>query len=258
MNGSMAAEGSDGNRLPLMLVPGTLCDARLWSPQIEALGHEVDTYVPRLGASDDMDALARDLLDQAPWPRFNLAGLSMGGILAMSMVRQASERIERLALFNTNPFAEVEERRIQRAADIHQAEEMGLERYAREVLAPLYPAQGQEPSPEHTELVVKMARGQGLETFRRQSLALRDRADASQWLGAVRQPTLVLCGDGDRLCPVSRHTWLADHIPDARLVVLEGVGHLSTLQAPLAVNHALMQWLGRPAGEDAAPAKASS
>lgn len=232
-------------RQPLLLIPGTLCDERLWAPQVEALEGRADIRVPRLDASDDLEALARDILDQAPWPRFSVAGLSMGGILALALMRLAPERIERLALLDTNPFAEAPERRAQRVDDIAQAETLGMARYAGEVLAPLYPAEGAAVDPEHSALVVAMAERGGLETFRRQAIALRDRPDGSAALASISVPTLVLCGDGDRLCPVSRHTYLADHIPGAELVILEGVGHLSTLQAPEAVTQALAHWLER-------------
>ncbi|MFG6177975.1 alpha/beta fold hydrolase [Halomonas sp. THAF12] len=236
---------SEAQRQPLLLIPGTLCDERLWAPQIEALEARADIRVPRLDARDDLEALARDILDQAPWPRFSVAGLSMGGILALALMRLAPERIERLALLDTNPFAEAPERRAQRADDIAQAETLGMGRYARETLAPLYPAEGQAEDPAHSALVVAMAERGGLETFRRQAIALRDRPDASAGLAAITAPTLVLCGDGDRLCPPARHTYLAEHIPDAELVILEGVGHLSTLQAPEAVSEALARWLDR-------------
>lgn len=236
---------SETSRQPLLLIPGTLCDERLWAPQLAALGERADIRVPRLDASDDLEALARDILDQAPWPRFSVAGLSMGGILALALMRLAPERIERLALLDTNPFAEASERQAQRADDIAQAEALGMARYAGEVLAPLYPAEGAAEDPEHSALVVAMAEREGLETFRRQAIALRDRPDGSAALATIAAPTLVLCGDGDRLCPVSRHTYLAEHIPEAELVILEDVGHLSTLQAPEAVNQALSRWLDR-------------
>ncbi|MEP4558948.1 alpha/beta fold hydrolase [Cobetia amphilecti] len=230
---------------PLVLLPGTLCDERLWMPQIEALIGQANILVPRIDTCDDLDGQARDILKRIPWPRFNLAGLSMGGILALSMLRQAPQRVERLALLNTNPFAEAPERQAQRRGDIEQAATMGIARYAREVLAPLYPAEGASGDPVHAELVVAMAERAGLETFRRQALALRDRPDGSAGLAAITQPTLVLCGDGDRLCPPERHTYLAEHIPDADLMILEGVGHLSTLQAPAVVSQSLANWLTR-------------
>lgn len=233
------------DKQPLVLLPGTLCDERLWRPQIEALGRRAEILVPRIDTSADLDDQARDILDQVPWPRFNLAGLSMGGILALSILRQAPERVARLALLNTNPFAEAPERQAQRIDDIAQAEAMGIGGYAGEVLAPLYPAEGAPADPAHTDLVVAMAEREGLETFRRQVLALRDRPDGSAGLAAITQPTLVLCGDGDRLCPPAHHTYLAEHIPDADLMILEGVGHLSTLQAPQAVSEALARWLAR-------------
>lgn len=232
-------------RHPLVLIPGTLCDERLWAPQIEALSRQADILVPRIDTCDDLEALARDILDQIPWSHFSLAGLSMGGILALSILRQAPERIARLALLNTNPFAEASERQAQRAGDIAQAEAMGMARYAREVLAPLYPAAGAQNDSAHAELVVAMAERAGLEAFRRQALALRDRPDGSAALADITQPTLVLCGDGDQLCPPARHIYLAEHISDAELLILEGVGHLSTLQAPAAVSEALARWLAR-------------
>ncbi|QEM81193.1 alpha/beta fold hydrolase [Halomonas binhaiensis] len=231
--------------IPLLLIPGTLCDERLWGPQVEALSERADILVPRIDTSDDLDALARDILDQVPWRQFSLAGLSMGGILALSILRQASERVDRLALLGTNPFAETPERQAQRIDDIAQAKEMGIARYAREVLAPLYPAKGKAEEIEHSALVVAMAERSGFETFRRQALALRDRPDGSANLAVITQPTLILCGDGDRLCPPSRHIYMANQIPNAELVVLSGAGHLTTLQAPDLVSEALSRWLDR-------------
>lgn len=105
--------------IPLVLIPGMMCDARLWGDLPARLARRMVIHAPCTQA-ETIQGLARLILADAP-PRFALAGLSMGGIVAMEILRQEPERVERLALLDTNPFAETSDRRAQRQAQIDRA-----------------------------------------------------------------------------------------------------------------------------------------
>ncbi len=226
--------------LPLVLIPGMMCDARMWGGIPAALhprpiAHMIPTE------ADSMADLARILLQDAP-PRFALAGLSMGGILAMEVLAQAPERVEQLALLDTNPRAELPEVRANREPQIARALDGGLSRVMREEMKPNYLAMG--PSKKAVlDLCLDMALSLGPEVFARQSRALRDRADRQSSLAAFKGPALVLMGAEDRLCPRDRHELMHDLMPQSRLVILEGAGHLPTLERPIETAAALRRWL---------------
>ena len=224
--------------LPLLLLPGMMCDARLFTPQ-RALGRRI--VVPLPTGHDTMSALAADVLAGAP-DRFALGGLSMGGILAMEIVRQAPDRVAALALLDTNPFAETPERQALRGPQIARARNGALAQIMRDEMKPLYLADTGERD-RILALCMDMALGLGSEVFARQSRALRDRADQTATLRRVRVPTLVLCGRHDRLCPVERHETMHDLVPNSTLAVIENAGHLPTLEQPDATNAALSRWL---------------
>ncbi len=226
---------------PLVLLPGMMCDARLFAPQIAAISGTRAVHVAPIGAHESMEALAAEVLAHAP-PRFALGGLSMGGIVAMEVARQAPERLAGIALLDTNPLAEAPEVQAMRAQQMKAVEAGGLERIMREELKPRYLAEGPGRG-AILDLCMDMALGLGPEVFRRQSIALRDRPDQSETLRGLDLPSLVLCGRHDALCPLARHELMADLLPRARLAVVEGAGHLPTLEAPEATNRALMRWL---------------
>ncbi len=223
---------------PLILLPGMMCDARLFSPQTSAVTAAIAWDAPREETIEDM---AEAVLAAAP-ERFALAGLSMGGIVAMEIVARAPERVSRLALLDTNHRAETPDRRVGRAPQIAAAMAGGLEAVMVEEMKPAYLAPNHPAAPTILALVRDMALDLGPEVFRAQSLALRDRADHTETLRGVAVPTLVLVGAHDRLCPVARHEAMRDLVPGARLVVVEGAGHLTTLEAPEAVTTALRDW----------------
>lgn len=222
---------------PLVLLPGMMCDARLFSPQTDVLPAQV---LPLTGA-DTVQALAAGVLEQAP-ARFALAGLSLGGIVAMEVVRQAPDRVAGLALMDTNPLAEADAVKALRAPQMAKAAAGDLAAVMRDEMKPNYLADG----PNRVailDLCMDMALALGPEVFIRQSRALRDRPDQCDTLRAYPGPSLVLCGREDRLCPLSRHELMQGMLPNAVLRVIDGAGHLPTLEQPDTTTAALRAWL---------------
>lgn len=224
---------------PLVLLPGMMCDARLYAHQIHALSATRSvTFVPLLEHTT-MTSLAAHVLDQAP-ARFALAGLSMGGIVAMEVVRQAPERVTRLALLDTNPLAEDPQRQKLRAPQIARARAGELRRIMRDEMKPNYLTDGPNVG---AILDLCMAMAEAVGAFCSQSLALRDRPDQRETLRAYGRPALLLCGADDQLCPVARHELMHDLLPNSRLCVVDNAGHLPTLEQPDVVTHELLAWL---------------
>ncbi len=226
---------------PLVLLPGMMCDARLFAPQMAALSGGRALHLAPIAAHDTVVALAGDVLAHAP-PRFALAGLSMGGIVAMEVLRQAPGRVERVALMDTNPRAEACEARAQRGPQIARALEGGLEGVMRDEMKPNYLADGPDRA-AILDLCMAMAQDLGPEVFARQSRALAARPDQQATLRAWRGPTLVLMGEEDRLCPRERHELMHALVPGSHLAVIEGAGHLPTLERPERTTAELIRWL---------------
>ncbi len=222
--------------MTLILLPGMMCDARLWGPQAMALDAQVLPLPPR----DTMGAMAADLLAQMP-DRFALAGLSMGGILAMEITRQSPDRVERLALLDTNPLAETAAVQARRPAQIARAEAGDLAGVMRDEMMPHYLAPGSDPA--ILDLCLDMALSLGPEVFASSSRALAARPDQCATLAAFTGPALVLTGEHDRLCRRDKHDLMYRLMPQSRLVVIEGAGHLPTLEKPNETTAALRRWL---------------
>lgn len=224
---------------PLVFLPGHMCDARLWSPQLAILSGTRTIHLPEVAGTDRMEALAAAVLRDAP-PRFALAGLSMGGILAMEVLRQAPERVERLALLDTNPLSEAEEVKAARRDRMARVEQGHLPEIVREEMKPLYLADRKQ---DLLDLCYDMALRLGPEVFLRQSRALMERPDQTATLRAFRGPALVLHGAEDRLVLLDRARLMADLMPQAILEIVPASGHLPTLEQPEPTNAALLRWL---------------
>lgn len=226
--------------IPLVLLPGMMCDARLYRHQIEYLGERRILFSPCTEA-ETVEDLARSVLAHAPGS-FALCGLSMGGIVAMEIVRQAPERIARLALLDTNPRAETHEARAKREPQIARVLAGDLAGVMKEEMKPNYLAKASIDS-GILDLCMDMALSLGPEVFVRQSRALASRPDQQETLRAYRGPSLILMGAEDQLCPRDRHELMHRLIPHSRLVVIEGAGHLPTLEQPDPTTKALVTWL---------------
>jgi pimeloyl-ACP methyl ester carboxylesterase len=225
----------------LVFVPGLLCDRRLWQHQAENLGDLAEPVVADVTGSDTIDGLAHAILRAAP-DRFFLAGLSLGGYVALGILRAASERVMRLALLDTSARADTPEQTAARLELMELAQGGRFEEVPQRLLPSfVHPRRLDEPA--LTSTVVGMARAIGPEAFVRQERAIMKRPDSRQYLAAISCPTLVLCGREDALTPLYLSEELADGIPDARLRVIESCGHLSTIERPEEVTAALREWL---------------
>ncbi|WKC22545.1 alpha/beta hydrolase [Rhizobium sp. SSA_523] len=225
---------------PLLLIPGMMCDARMWG-DLSALAadREIRHAVPTEGFSTSEMAAA--ILCDAP-PRFALAGLSMGGIVAMEILAQAPARVERLALLDTNPRAELDEVKQRRAGQIERVQKGDLDAVLRDEMKPNY-LWRQAAGSEILDLCMQMALDLGPEIFVRQSSALRDRPDRRDVLTTFDRPALVLMGEDDRLCPLDRHELMHALMPQSRLVIVPRAGHLPPLENPIDTMAALALWL---------------
>lgn len=223
--------------MTLVLLPGMMCDGRLFQDMPPHL-------CLAISQEETVEALAAQVLQQAP-ETFALGGLSMGGIVAMEVIRQAPDRVTRLCLMDTNCEAETDIAKAKRQPQIEKALAGDLEHVMRCEMKPNYLADGPHRT-DVLDLCMEMALGLGPQVFARQSIALRDRPDQKQTLENWRKPTLILTGSQDRLCPRHRHELMASLMPQATLTTIQDAGHLPTLERPKATRAALSHWLEEP------------
>jgi pimeloyl-ACP methyl ester carboxylesterase len=226
---------------PLLLVPGLTCTARLYAPQVTALWPHAPIVIPDHRQDDTIDAVARRILTEAP-PRFALAGLSMGGYIAFAMMRQAPERITRLALLDTSARADTPEQTAVRKTQIGMAE-AGRFSEIVDLSIPRFVHPSRQNDAALTDIVRRMAAETGPEAFVRQTKAIMSRPDSRPLLGQIRCPTLVLVGDADLATPPDLSREIAAGIAGSKLIVVPDCAHLSTLEKPDVVNAALIDWL---------------
>lgn len=228
----------------LVLLPGMLCDAELFFHQREHLSETADVTVGDLTRDDSVDGMARTVLDGAP-ERFSLAGLSLGGIVAMEIMRQEPGRVERLALVDTSPLSP----RPDQLETWDEFEAMTADgRFMGVTTERLMPAlihPDRQKESRLTDAIERMAAHVGGEAFLRQLSAQRGRPDSRGSLSGIGCPTLFLCGREDALCPLGLHEEMAGLVPGAALVPIERCGHLSTLERPEAVTAVLRYWMQR-------------
>ena len=225
----------------LVLVPGLLCTRALWAPQLAGLADVASMTVADHTRHDSMAGIAASILGAAP-REFALAGLSMGGYIAYEILRQAPERVTKLALLDTGYRADLPERGEQRRALMALAEREGA-RKAQETLMSVLVHKSRLTDKALVETVLQMGADTGTEAFKRQQTALMSRPDSGPLLASIRCPTLVIVGDEDALTPPQLAREIAAGIPGAKLEIIPDCGHLSTMERPEAVNRALRAWL---------------
>ncbi len=225
----------------LVLLPGLLCDGRLWRDQLAALDGLARISVADLTRDDSLDAMAARVLDAAP-PRFALAALSMGGYVAFAILRRAPERVTRLCLFDTSarPDSEAQARRRRGLIALTRT---GRFRGVTPRLLPSLLHPDRLGDAALAAEVMAMAERVGREAFLRQQHAILARPDSRPMLPGLALPCVVAVGEGDQLTPPDHAREMATLIPGAELTLLPGCGHLPPMEDPSAASAVLVRWL---------------
>jgi pimeloyl-ACP methyl ester carboxylesterase len=227
--------------LPVVLVPGLNCSPRLYAAQMPALWSFGPVTVADHTREETMEAIAARILGDAP-PRFALVGLSMGGYVAMAMMRAAPDRVAKLALLDTGPRADTPQQSDNRKRQI----EIALAGRFADIPGlqwPLLVHKNRQHDAALREVVVRMAEETGAEAFARQQRAIMGRPDSRPSLSQIGCPALILVGEGDQLTPPELAQEMNALIRGSRLVVVPDCGHLSTLERPEAVTRALVEFM---------------
>jgi pimeloyl-ACP methyl ester carboxylesterase len=226
----------------LWLLPGLLCDAYVWREQEVAFNASHEVHLADFRGFSSITEMARSVLEQSDVP-FALAGHSMGGRVAMEMVRLAPQRVSRLMLLDTGykPSAPGEEEK--RMALVELARREGMAALAAVWLPPMvHPERMNDPT--LMDPLVQMVCRADPDTFEGQQRALLDRPDAGPGLGDIRCPTWLVCGSDDGWSPLAQHREIQALIAGSEMTVIEGSGHMTTVERPQAVTAAMRRWLG--------------
>jgi pimeloyl-ACP methyl ester carboxylesterase len=229
------------NTTPILLVPGLLSSPRIFAPILPALWRVAPVTVANHIRDDNIGAIARRILHEAP-PRFALAGHSMGGYIAFEIMRQAPDRVSRLALMNTQARPDTEEATARRRSQMARAK-AGEFRDVLNELFPIFVHPMRRDRADLLQLVHDMGRDVGVEAFIRQQTAIIGRPDSRPTLATITCPTLVLTADQDNTIPNSLSKEMADGIRGAKLVILSQCGHMVQAEQPEATANALVEWL---------------
>ncbi|MDP2330864.1 MAG: alpha/beta hydrolase [Reyranella sp.] len=228
-------------RPTLVLLPGLLNTRRVFEHQISALSDIADVVVPELWHHDSVGAMAKAALALAP-DRFALGGFSMGGYVAFEMLRRAAERVERLALIDTQATPDSTEATTRRHGLIEQTK-IGRFHGVHRTLLPLIVHPSHLDDPAITQPILDMSLEIGAEGFVREQTAIIGRPDSRPLLVDIEIPTVVIVGRQDQTTPLVRSEEMAADIATSRLIVIEDCGHMSPLERPAEVTAALRRWL---------------
>lgn len=226
--------------LPFLLIPGLNCDGRVYAPATTVLWPFGPVTVANHLEGEGMAAIATNILRDAP-PRFALAGFSMGGYLSFEILRQAPERVLKLALLDTNPYADTPASAETRRRRIEQTRAGKFGLVTEQSFAGLvHPDNAGDSGLYATHRA--MADAAGAEAYVRHQQAIIDRPDCRPMLGTIDVPTLVLVGEADAISPPSAAREMAEAIAGSRLVVVPRAGHMAQLENSVMVNRALAAW----------------
>jgi pimeloyl-ACP methyl ester carboxylesterase len=232
---------TENDKVNLLLLPGLLTDARLFQFQMDDLADIAQTSVADLTVADSIAELAASVLAHAPQD-FALAGLSMGGYVALEIMRQAPERVLGLALLDTSARADTPDAMANRHKLMAQAE-VNFQ-IVLDTLMPKLVHPSRMKYNSIVDTVYSMGHRIGKDAFLRQQRAIMGRIDSRPQLGKITDcPTLILCGRDDVMTPVELHEEMAAAIPGAQLVVIDECAHLSTMGQPKLVAEAMRMWL---------------
>ena len=225
------------------MVPGMMCDERIFSPQIEALSQNLEVTIADISNFSSVRELASDVLKKAP-KKFSLLGHSIGGIVAMEIYSQEPNRIEKLILMDTNPKAELDEVKLKREPQIREVNKGKLLEVMRDEMKPNYLAES-ENKRSVLNVCMDMALTLGPDVFINQSRALQSRLDQQNTIQSIKIPVLIICGSEDKLCPVERHEMMHNMITDSDLKIINNAGHMPTLEQPRETTEVIKEWLMR-------------
>ena len=225
------------------MVPGMMCDERIFSPQIEELSQNLEVTIADISNFSSVSELASDVLKKAP-KSFSLLGHSMGGIVAMEIYSQQPKRVEKLILMDTNPKAELDEVKLKREPQIREVNKGKLLEVMRDEMKPNYLAES-ENKRSVLNVCMDMALTLGPDVFINQSRALQSRLDQQNTIQSIKIPVLIMCGSEDKLCPVERHEMMHNMISDSDLIIINNAGHMPTLEQPRETTEVLKEWLMR-------------
>jgi pimeloyl-ACP methyl ester carboxylesterase len=229
------------NTMPILLVPGLVSSPRIYAPVAPALWRFGPVTVANHIRDDNMGAIARQFLAVAP-PRFALAGHSMGGYIAFEIMRQAPQRVAKLALINTQARPDTPEATARRRSQVARAQSGEYHALLDDLFAGfVHPSRREDAALR--KLVQDMGDDVGADAFVRQQTAIMSRPDSRPMLAWIKCPTLVLTGDEDNTIPNSLSVEMAEGIPGAKLVILAACGHLPQPEQPQATADALVEWL---------------
>lgn len=229
-------------RIPLVLLPGTLCDERLWHYPMESLADIADMTVGNLSRYDTINALAEDVLSNAP-DKFALAGLSLGGIVALEIMRIAPERVLKLALLDTNPYPPKVEQKSTWETFFEMVKNNQFMDITKIHLLPVLIHPDKQSDKALVSSILQMAETIGEEAYVNQLKAVMNREDQRPILSSIICPTTIIVGREDIVCPVQISEYMAENIPNSEIKIIENAGHLITLDQPELVGEQLRKWL---------------
>lgn len=230
------------DKIPLVMIPGLLCDSGLWQAQVDALRDVADIVIPDLRPFDSIAGMAEYVLEMAPADYFSLAGLSMGGYVSFEIMRRAPERVDRLALIATSARPDSKEHAKRRRMLLSQAQHGRFKGVTPKMLPRLINEKHLK-NDEITRRITQMATRIGREAFIRHQSAILGRPDSRAVLGEIQCPALVICGAEDSWTPLECSEEIAAEIPRARLEVIPDSGHLPPLEQPDRVSELLAEWI---------------
>ena len=228
-------------KYPLVFIPGMMCDSRLFQPQINEFSKQYMVCAAPASSSDTIENISSEILRYLP-TKFTLIGLSMGGILAMEIIKKVPERVMKIVLMDTNYKSETAEIKSRRLPQIKLANEGRLEDIMCQQIQNNY-LRTDKKNQEIFDLCLSMATDLGKEIFINQSNALATRKDYKSTLKNIKVPSLIICGEYDRLCPIKVHIEMESLIENSTLEIIPDAAHLPTLEQPVYLNKIIGKWL---------------
>jgi pimeloyl-ACP methyl ester carboxylesterase len=224
-----------------VLLSGLLCDETFWSDIPQRLSGVAEIQVVSFRGFSSIPAMAQHVLDIAP-ARFAVAGHSMGGRVALEIMRAAPRRITGLALLNTGVHAVRDGEPQSRSHLLRVAYEHGMSALAAEWLPPMMgpdAARAAELMPRLSAMIQRFT----ADAYAGQVSAMLNRPEVMSVLPTIAVPTLLLSGSDDTWSPVSQQQSIRRRIPHATLFEIHGAGHMAPLERPDSVAIALREWL---------------